>query len=109
MQKTAFQEIDVSTRPGSRALISRGQRRARAGALGFEAPSHRQSTGFAMAAQQRLDGMLLRCEERYPKEGRHSVLYVVVERDAAICRGRGFMRWRLRSEITIGTQSPSHP
>ena len=86
MQKTAFQEIDVGTRPGSRALISRGQRRARAGASGFEAPSHRQSTGFAMAAQQRLDGMLLRCEERYPKEGRHSVLYVVVERDAAICR-----------------------
>ena len=39
--------------------------------------------GFAHAARQRINGALLRCEERYPNEGPHSVLYVVVERDAA--------------------------
>jgi hypothetical protein len=39
--------------------------------------------GFAAAAQQRINGALLRCEERYPKDAPHSVLYLVVERDAA--------------------------
>ncbi len=39
--------------------------------------------GFAAAAQKRINGALLRCEERYPNEAPHSVLYVVVERDAA--------------------------
>jgi len=39
--------------------------------------------GFAAAAQKRIDGALLRCEERYPNDAPHSVLYVVVERDAA--------------------------
>ncbi len=39
--------------------------------------------GFAAAVGQRINGALLRCEERYPTEGPHSVLYVVVERDAA--------------------------
>lgn len=31
----------------------------------------------------RINGALLHCEERYPTDGPHSVLYVVVERDAA--------------------------
>jgi hypothetical protein len=39
--------------------------------------------GFARAAHQRINGALLRCEERYPTDGNHSVLYVVVERDPA--------------------------
>jgi len=39
--------------------------------------------GFAAAVRQRINGALLRCEERYPNDGAHSVLYVVVERDAA--------------------------
>jgi hypothetical protein len=38
--------------------------------------------GFAQAAFQRVNGAFLRCEERYPLEGHHSVLYVVVESDA---------------------------
>jgi superfamily II DNA or RNA helicase len=42
--------------------------------------------GFAAAAHQRINGALVRCEERYPADGPHSVLYVVVERDAAQCR-----------------------
>jgi hypothetical protein len=39
--------------------------------------------GFAAAAAERINGALLRCEERYPSTGPHSVLYVVVDRDAA--------------------------
>ncbi len=39
--------------------------------------------GFAAAASQRINGALVRCEERYPQAGAHSVLYVVVDRDAA--------------------------
>jgi hypothetical protein len=44
--------------------------------------------GFAVAAQQRLNGALLRCEERFPNDGPHSVIYVVVERDAPQSRGQ---------------------
>ncbi|MCX6926258.1 MAG: SNF2-related protein, partial [Verrucomicrobia bacterium] len=42
--------------------------------------------GFAAAAQKRINGALLRCEERYPNDAPHSVLYLVVERDAALYR-----------------------
>jgi len=42
--------------------------------------------GFAAAAHQRINGALLRCEERYPNEAPHSVLYVVVDRDAPLWR-----------------------
>jgi len=38
---------------------------------------------FAKAARERINGALLHCEERYPAEGAHSVLYVVVEGNAA--------------------------
>jgi hypothetical protein len=38
--------------------------------------------GFAEAAHRLINGALFRCEERYPNEGPHSVLFVVVERDA---------------------------
>ncbi|MGP8238134.1 MAG: helicase-related protein [Limisphaerales bacterium] len=39
--------------------------------------------GFAQAVRQRINGALVRCEERYPEAAPHSVLYVVVERDCA--------------------------
>jgi hypothetical protein len=39
--------------------------------------------GFALAAHHTINGALFRCEERYPNGGPHSVLYVVVDRDAA--------------------------
>jgi hypothetical protein len=38
--------------------------------------------GFAAAVHQRINGALVRCEERYPSEGHHSVLYVVVDNAA---------------------------
>jgi hypothetical protein len=34
---------------------------------------------FARAARKKINGALVRCEERYPQAGIHSVLYVVVE------------------------------
>jgi len=44
--------------------------------------------GFARKARELIDGALLSCEERYPSAGPHSVLYVVVERDAPQWRER---------------------
>jgi len=36
-------------------------------------------TGFLRKARERINGALLQCEERYPAQGPHSVLYVVVD------------------------------
>lgn len=47
-----------------------------------------RSLGFAAAAEQKINGAMVRCEERYPSEGNHSVLYIVVDRDAAQWRER---------------------
>ena len=47
-----------------------------------------RSLAFAQAAREKLDGALVRCEESYPLEGAHSVLFVVVERDAALWHAR---------------------
>jgi hypothetical protein len=47
-----------------------------------------RSLSFALKARERINGALFRCEERYPGTGAHSVLYVVVERDAAQWRER---------------------
>ncbi len=44
--------------------------------------------GFARKAHERINGALLHCEERYPSQGAHSVLYVVVDRDAGQWRAR---------------------
>jgi len=45
-----------------------------------------RSLGFARAAAAGIQGAMVCCEERYPREGAHSVLYVVVDGDVA--------RWR---------------
>jgi len=58
-------------------------------ASGAEAPELKpplpadRPRGFAAAAHQRINGAFVRCEERYPNDGPHSVLFVVVDRDAA--------------------------
>lgn len=43
---------------------------------------------FAEAAGRQLGALLVACEERFPREGSHSVLYVVVEGQAALHRPR---------------------
>ncbi|HVR35614.1 MAG TPA: C-terminal helicase domain-containing protein, partial [Methylomirabilota bacterium] len=47
-----------------------------------------RALGFAHEAGRRINGALLRCEERYPEQAPHSVLYIVVDRDAAQWRER---------------------
>ena len=47
-----------------------------------------RSLAFAQAAREKLAGTLVRCDESYPLEGAHSVLFVVVERDATLWRER---------------------
>lgn len=47
-------------------------------------PAH----AFARLAAQRINGALVRCEERFPTAGAHSVLVVVVDRDAPAHRER---------------------
>jgi hypothetical protein len=47
-----------------------------------------RSLAFAQAAREKLAGALIRCEESYPLEGAHSILFVVVERDATLWRER---------------------
>ncbi|MHB9007848.1 MAG: DEAD/DEAH box helicase [Limisphaerales bacterium] len=44
--------------------------------------------GFSQVARQQLGAALVSCEERFPREGVHSVLYVVVEGQAALHRPR---------------------
>jgi ERCC4-related helicase len=41
------------------------------------------ATAFAQFAAERIDGALIRCEERYPQTGSHAILVVVVEREPA--------------------------
>jgi len=41
-----------------------------------------RSAGFATRASELLGGHLVACEERYPEEGEHSVIVVVVDREA---------------------------
>ncbi|MSR65365.1 MAG: DEAD/DEAH box helicase [Verrucomicrobiae bacterium] len=51
-------------------------------------PTADRARAFSESASARLGGALLRCEERYPAEGVHPVLLVVVERDAMQCEQR---------------------
>ncbi len=44
-----------------------------------------RSLAFCERAQQRLPGVLVRCEEQFPKTGSHSVLLAVVEKDVKAC------------------------
>jgi superfamily II DNA or RNA helicase len=45
-----------------------------------------RALGFSQVARRILGAACLRCEERYPAEGPHSVIVMVVERDAPLCR-----------------------
>jgi superfamily II DNA or RNA helicase len=42
-----------------------------------------RSLAFAQLAAERINGAMVRCEERYPIQGAHTVLVVVVKRDSA--------------------------
>ena len=42
-----------------------------------------RAVAFTQLARERINGALVRCEERYPQAGPHSVLVVIVDRDPA--------------------------
>jgi hypothetical protein len=46
----------------------------------------RRPLGFSKIARELLGPACVRCEERYPLEGPHSVIVLVVDRDAPLCR-----------------------
>ncbi len=80
---------DIKLRSGRQAFLSKLEQLMTPAAVNPAAPIPKpplpsdRPLGFAQAAQQRINGALCRCEECYPLDGPHSVLYVVVERDAA--------------------------
>jgi hypothetical protein len=85
---------EIRLRTGKQAFLARLEQLMTSGAPsapGAAPPTRKvlpadRAQGFAAAAHSRLDGSVVRCEERYPEVGAHSVLYVVVAGDAARCR-----------------------
>jgi hypothetical protein len=83
---------EIKLRSGKQAFLSKLEqlitsspvKRKEAGAT---KPGDR-AADFAEAVKQRINGALCRCEEHYPQAGPHSVLYVVVEKDAAQYRSQ---------------------
>jgi hypothetical protein len=77
---------DIKLRSGKQAFMSKLEQLMSTAAVQPKAPANSlpadRAFGFAQEARQRINGALCRCEERYPQDGPHSVLYVVVERDA---------------------------
>jgi hypothetical protein len=98
---------DIKMRSGRQAFLARleqmiapGTPEGKQAAILKPALPADRPRGFAEAAQQRINGALVRCEERYPQQGEHSVLYVVVDREAG--------QWReklnaLHTEYFAGT------
>ena len=86
-------------RGGGQAFLSRlnqllGEKPAAAGDLkaqtsNFKLPKPAdRPRAFAEEAGRQLGASLVTCEQRFPRDGAHSVLYVVVEGQAAACRPR---------------------
>jgi len=87
---------EIKMRTGRQAFLAKleqlmsapaGGRKPEVGSQKPALPADR-ALGFARKARDRINGELFRCEERYPGTGPHSVLYVVVNRDAAQWRER---------------------
>lgn len=85
---------EIKLRSGRQAFLARLQQLvAKDSSAAVQPPQARplpadRALGFAHEARQRINGALVRCEERYPSEGTHSVLYVVVDGDSAQWRER---------------------
>ena len=84
---------EIKFRSGRQAMLSRLEQllsqptsaAAPAAAQQRRLPRDR-SLAFSLLASEKLGGSLIRCEERYPLEGAHTVLVAVVDRDAALWR-----------------------
>jgi hypothetical protein len=77
----------IKLKSGKQAFLARLEQLVSAVPAGPAAPPSSlpsdRPMGFAQAARERINGAFLHCEERYPAKGAHSVLYVVVEGNAA--------------------------
>jgi len=86
---------EIKLRSGRQAMVERLQQlvtpaakpdlKSQVSNLKSPLPADR-AVAFAQLAHERINGALVRCEERYPQQGSHSVLVVVVDREPA--------RWR---------------
>ncbi|MCU0786305.1 MAG: DEAD/DEAH box helicase, partial [Verrucomicrobia bacterium] len=107
----------IPLRSGGQAFLSRlnqllGEAPKPALASGLQSPVFNlklakpadRPRAFAEAARQQLGAALVACEERFPSEGSHSVLYVVVEGQAAACRPQ---LERLHAELCADLDSVS--
>lgn len=80
---------EIKLRSGRQALVERLEQLVTPASQGAksqapEKPLPRDpALAFASLAAERTKGALVRCEERYPQSGPHSVIVVVVERDAS--------------------------
>jgi hypothetical protein len=84
-------ELEVPSMHRWRTTDDGNNRRRRRAPLKEKAPPRTPQPAdpardFATAAHERVNGALVRCEERYPSDAPHSVLYLVVERDAWLWR-----------------------
>jgi len=86
---------EKSARPAAEDLKSQSSN------LKSQPPADRPRA-FAEEARRQLGASLVACEERFPRESTHSVLYVVVEGQAAACRPR---LERLHAELCGGLKS----
>jgi superfamily II DNA or RNA helicase len=87
---------EIKLRSGRQAMVERlnqlvspavashaSSERAKEHASPSKARSADPALAFAQLAVERINGAMVRCEERFPQAGSHSVLVVVVERDPA--------------------------
>jgi hypothetical protein len=84
---------EIKLRSGREAILARLEQVLSAAHPANAVPAARalpvdRQKGFAEETARLLNGSFVRCEECFPKDGAHSVIYVVVERDAAQYRGR---------------------
>lgn len=84
---------EISLRSGKQAFLAKLQQLISAApqSPNPETPKKKvlpadRALGFSNETKELLKESLVRCEERYPRDGAHSVLYVVVDRDAAAWR-----------------------
>jgi hypothetical protein len=79
---------EIKLRSGRQAFVERLKQLVTTAKPGATAPAPARklpadpALAFAQVASERLGAALVRCEERYPQAGSHSVLVVVVDRDA---------------------------
>ena len=102
----------IQFRGGRQALLSRIELLLAPSAVPAQAapparpkPADR-ALAFSQFAAETLGEALVRCEERYPLEGAHSVLFVVVEREAALWRERLEPAYR---DLVVADSDPLAP